>query len=171
MNLEKGFFQRPDSPLSPVWIEEAQQLAEKLKNEKIDVVYVSPFLRAKQTLDEIKKYHKNVLIFEEMRIQERSMGKRKWIEKEKLVALYPWKTVNDSDLSDIYEIDPDIEHSDSLMIRAKKFLENIKNKHENQTVLLVAHRQINSAIIYTIQDKPYEKYLDLKNGAVEIFEF
>lgn len=170
LNLEKWLFQRPNSPLSDTGIEEAKRVAEKLKNKKIDIIYVSPLLRAQQTLEAIQKYHKGVPVLEDERIQERSFGKWKWIHKRKLIALYPWKTTSDSDLSDIYEIDPDVEHSDSLMIRAKDFLDEIKKKHKDDTVLVVAHRQINSALIYTIQNKPYGKYMDLKNGAVEIFE-
>ena len=39
---------------------QAKKLAERLKNEKLDVIYSSDLKRTKDTTKEIKKYHRNI---------------------------------------------------------------------------------------------------------------
>lgn len=169
LELENSIIQQFHTPLSETWVKEAQTLAESLKDEQIDIVFVSPCTRTQQTLAEVMKYHLDTPVIIEKRIQERSFGKREWINANDLLALYG-KEPNNSNLSDIYEIDPDIEHSDSLMIRGKDFLDEIKSKYANKTVLIVCHRQMNTALIRTIENKPYGRFMDLKNGVALKFE-
>lgn len=52
MNLG-GVYQYTATPLSKSGVEEAQSLAERLKEAAIDVIYSSPFVRAKQTAEHI----------------------------------------------------------------------------------------------------------------------
>ena len=56
-NKNKIFSGRRDSPLTPKGIEQSEELAEKLKDKKIDLAIYSDLSRAKDTLDEVLKFH------------------------------------------------------------------------------------------------------------------
>ncbi len=46
-----------DIPLSKKGIEESKQLAERMKNEKLDIIYYTPLSRSKHTADFVNSYH------------------------------------------------------------------------------------------------------------------
>ncbi len=56
-NKNRIFSGRRDSPLTTEGVKQAQVLAEKLKDKKIDLAIYSDLSRAKDTLDEILKFH------------------------------------------------------------------------------------------------------------------
>ncbi len=64
-----------DSELSEVGLEQADKVAERLKDEPIGFVYASSATRARQTAEAILKYHPDAEIVYDDRLQERSFGK------------------------------------------------------------------------------------------------
>ena len=64
-----------DISINEVGRDQAAKTAELLKNEKIDKIYCSPLLRARQTCDEILKYHKGVKVKYDDRLKEMLFGK------------------------------------------------------------------------------------------------
>ena len=62
-----------DTSLSKSGLRQAKQLAERLKDEKIDIIYSSDLKRAKETADEINRYHKLKIIFDR-RLREMDYG-------------------------------------------------------------------------------------------------
>jgi len=56
-NKNRVFSGRHDSPLTTEGVKQAQVLAEKLKDKKIDFAIYSNLKRSKDTLDEVLKYH------------------------------------------------------------------------------------------------------------------
>ena len=64
---------RLDIPLNATGVEQAEVMAENLKDTKIDVIYVSPLVRAKKTAEIINKFH-NVKLIEDERINEFDIG-------------------------------------------------------------------------------------------------
>ena len=59
-NLNQIYTGQKDVPLNQNGIEQAKSTAKELKDTKIDICFCSPLLRAKQTSEEIMKYHKNI---------------------------------------------------------------------------------------------------------------
>lgn len=59
-----------DTPLTKKGVEQAKKVAKRLKEEKIDMIYSSDLIRAKQTAREINKFHDLKIIFDK-RIREK----------------------------------------------------------------------------------------------------
>ena len=55
-------------------ISQARKRAEELKTVKFDICYCSPLLRAKQTLEEILKFHDGLQVIYDDRLKERDYG-------------------------------------------------------------------------------------------------
>lgn len=73
-NIKRIFCGRTDSPLTETGIKQAQILAEKLKDKKIDLGICSELSRAKDTLKEVLKYHPQTPIESSQLILERDYG-------------------------------------------------------------------------------------------------
>ncbi|MEK6856229.1 MAG: histidine phosphatase family protein [Nanoarchaeota archaeon] len=73
-NREHIFTGWKDSQLTPKGKRQAQKVAIKLKNKKIDLAFQSDLSRSKQTLKEVLKYHPKTKIITDKRIRERSYG-------------------------------------------------------------------------------------------------
>ncbi len=74
-NKEKIFSGFRQSDLTPEGIEEAKEIGEKLKNEKVTKAYQSDLIRSQHTLDLVLNgWHKNVGIITDARIKERDYG-------------------------------------------------------------------------------------------------
>lgn len=65
-----------DTNLHDLGLLQAKEIAQRLKNEKIDIIYSSPLKRAKETAEEINKYHKIEIIYDK-KIEERRVGETK----------------------------------------------------------------------------------------------
>lgn len=73
---KKGFFSgRSDAKLTAYGKKKAQQIARKLKNEKIDLAFTSPLSRTKECLDYILEYHPETKVIVDERLIERDYGK------------------------------------------------------------------------------------------------
>lgn len=63
-----------DSDLTPEGIKEAEEIAEKLKDEPVTKSYESDLIRSKHTLEIVLRPHPNTPIIEDPRIKERNYG-------------------------------------------------------------------------------------------------
>lgn len=88
-NKNKIFCGRTDSPLTQEGIRQAEELAEKLKDKKIDLGIYSNLSRAKDTLDIVLKYHPNTPKSPNSLILERDYGKLTGKSKAELNRLNP----------------------------------------------------------------------------------
>lgn len=55
--------------------QQAEETGLKLKDTKLDLVFCSPLLRAKQTAEKVLKFHKDTPIIYDDRLKERFFGK------------------------------------------------------------------------------------------------
>jgi len=156
--------------LSPLGIKQAKQIAERLKDVKIDYIYSSDLKRAKDTALEILKYHPNIPIEFTSEIRQRYLGE--WEGKTKAVL----GILNDAD--SIMKSPKDGESFKDLYLRAGKFIPKIVDKHKGQTILLVCHNYIAQALLSIIKNieytDDYQKYLlsseKISNTSINIFE-
>lgn len=134
-------------PLTEIWIEQAKQLSQKIKDMNIyfDKVYSSPLQRAYLTAETIT----NTLALEKPEILDLLI--------ERDFGNMTGKAVNDVELlcspdiikADIitYFIAPEgAETFPQLLERGKRVLDYIEKKHHNQNILLVTHGDIGKMI-------------------------
>lgn len=117
--------------------EEAKAAGEELRNIDIDLIYCSPLKRTRQTcrLANVN----NVDVIYDKRLLERD-AKGKQFEKVEKIDFDLWYDINKNV---IYR---NTEGFKSIYERIEKFLEEIKQKHVNESILLVTHGDVCKAI-------------------------
>jgi 2,3-bisphosphoglycerate-dependent phosphoglycerate mutase len=85
-NFKRIFSGRRDSHLTPRGKQQAEKLAKKLKDKKINLFIISPLSRCRQTVAPIIKYHPQAEMEEEKLLLERDYGDLTGKSKEKLMA-------------------------------------------------------------------------------------
>ena len=138
---------RTDIELNEKGRKQAQELAEKINNLKIDICYASPLKRAKETAEIIcADQSKNIGIIPDERLLERDCG----IASGQIVT--DWA---------IYESDQTAESEESMMARAKSFLETIK-KSSQEHILVVSHsgpiKHLRHLLVTPDEDFSYTKW-------------
>jgi broad specificity phosphatase PhoE len=149
LNNEKNIIQIDDAPLSTQGEEEAKAVSERLKNEKIDIAYSSPYLRCKQTATEILNLHPHVPLTSISELREREHGIYCGRPKKELVAARAaeqkefgtWKA-------------PDGESDIDLRTRTKHFLNQLSEKHSSETILIVSHGSTIVHLLLHIKNLP-----------------
>lgn len=143
--------------LSKLGKEQAQKLALRLKDEKIDAIYSSDLARAADTTEMIARYHKGVPVYFVRELRERDHGLLTGKKKDKMPQGVDYKQ----------------EPLQDMQKRAKHVLDQAYAKHHNSTVLFVAHGAINNVMMTIILNKPAEYAWEIPsqyNTAVNIFE-
>lgn len=142
--------------LSPEGISQAEKLALRLKDEKIDYIYSSDLNRALNTAKTIAEFHKNIPLILAKELREWNLGELQGMKR------------------DGRDLEPKQgETKEELFKRGHDFINKIIKKHIDDSVLLVGHNGINKAIIASIIGKTLEQSKDIerqKNTAVTIFE-
>jgi len=149
--------------LSEEGMEHAKHIASELKDKKIDMIYSSDLTRAIDTTKEIIKFHKDIQVEYTIEMRERYLGE---IQGKKMRS-------EDVKKSYIFTNPVGGESEEEMFNRAKKFLNKIFEKHENQTILLVGHNGINKAIIAVIRKLTYKdipNIEDFSHTDVKTFE-
>ena len=136
-NSEGVFSGWRDVGLNSKGFRDAKIVALRLKNKKIDLAFQSPLIRSKQTLKEVLKYHKNVLIKTDDRIIERNYGKLQGKNHLQIVENNGFEKYDKWDRG--YDIKPP--KGESLKDVEKRVLGFIKD-----LLVLIKERKINVAI-------------------------
>lgn len=144
--------------LSPEGEEQAEKLAQRLKDEKIDIIFSSDLKRAADTAKIVAKYHPEaeIVFTEELREGDAGdfTGKR-------------------SDEVDWSNRPANAETTAQMRERISKLLKNVYKTHLHKNVLFVGHNGINKSLIGFITGKSPEEMIaseNQKNTAVNIFE-
>lgn len=141
---------------------QAGVVAEKLKNEKIEIIYCSPLKRARHTAEIINKNHKRQLNIEN-RLIERDYGEFTGKERKLIDREVSWNYFLDATSF------PTIESVQSIFSRVHEFLDEIKESQKDKTVLIVAHSGVGRAIDCYFNGIPADGYLfdlGVKNASV-----
>lgn len=136
----RGIFTgRIDSKLTAAGHKHAERLAGELKNKAIDIAFISPLSRTKETLVHIRKYHPQMKVVVDKRLIERDYGDLSRKSKVKYKTEHP-------DLFPIYHRSYDVPPpgGESMREVEKRVLAFIKDvvsliKKEGVNVLIVAH--------------------------------
>jgi len=153
-----------DNPLNDNGINQAKKLADHLKNEKIDLDFSSPAIRAVKTAEEILKFHKNLNLQFSNELNEKLAGEfegMKSSEVKKIVRSATFKPKGGESFMHVYN-------------RIKDFYLTTIKEHKNKNILLVSHGSLLGALqLYVLKKeitrKDYEP-LRLKNAAYTILD-
>lgn len=88
-NKQHKFSGWRDPKLTPRGLEQAQEIAEQLKKEKIDYAFTSHLTRAKDTLKIVLENHSDVIVFVDDRLIERCYGLLQGKSKKKMAKENP----------------------------------------------------------------------------------
>ena len=145
--------------LSEDGILQAKALAEYLKDEEFDVIYSSDLLRTMKTTEEVTKFHPGAKIIPESLLRERYLAG--WQGKP-----FP-KNWNEVDLPE------GAETSEDLIVRARAFIQLIKEKNEGQKVFAMSHGGLIRAfwtVLHNLEDDSYYQWDAPKNTSISRFE-
>lgn len=144
-NTENKYQGRLDSELTEKGVEQIRKVAEELKKEKIDIVFSSPLKRATETAEEILKYHSIKPVFRD-ELKEINYGLLEGLAFD--VARKKYSKWFIEKAKDRYHTKPpEGESYIELEERLKPFLEELKQNYKDKVVLIVAHANVNKAII------------------------
>jgi phosphoserine phosphatase len=136
---------------------QVKKLAERLKDEKIDIIYSSDLKRASDTAKEIAKYHPNIPIHFTKELREVDVGD------------FTGKRYDETDWNNVPK---NVETAEEVQKRVKRFLDKILKEHRNKSVLLVGHDYTDRALATVLFKESYkerEKY-KFDNTSVSVFE-
>ena len=152
-----------ETSLNSLGLEQAQEIAQKLKDFKFDVVYCSTLTRAKQTMQFINAYH-NLPVNYDARLMEVSKG---ILQGQK----------NPQELYDKFFSDPHKyggETEEDVVNRIYEFLRDIE-KYKGKNILVVGHGGIHKYFDFCLKGKDLKKekltLTRMKNCEVVEFEF
>ena len=143
--------------LSDLGKRQAEKLAERLKNEKIDLMISSDMDRAFDTAKAIAGFHPGVDLITDERLRERGIGD------------FQGKSVDSIDWENLPE---SVETNEEIENRVFELFGETLKKHPNKNILFAAHAGTNRALIRRIHEGGFDDFLDWKkqgNTCVNIF--
>jgi len=158
--------------LTPRGQKQAQEAAQKIKKEKIDVFYSSPLKRAQETAQIIEKIIIKPLFKIQPLLIERDFG----ILTGKEAALFSQYAshflTSPSGVKFFWGVKKE-ESFSSLMKRAQKLIFFLKKEHSHQKILLVGHMEINLMIEASLHKetswrRALKRFRPMKNGEVRL---
>jgi broad specificity phosphatase PhoE len=157
-NAQKILMGHNHGTLSETGIEQAKKLAQRLKNQKIDIIYSSDLMRTLDTAKEIAKYHPQAKIITDKRLRERFLGRYQGLPHDTI----SWTNVPD-----------DVESDEDMCKKLKGFIDEIYKKHKDETVLVASHSGTKMALLTILFNKPYfemKHFEGIKNTAISKFD-
>ncbi len=153
-----------DIDLNEKGIDQAKITRDNLKNINFDLIICSPLTRTKHTM-EIININNNPVIYDE-RIIERDCGEFTGLGFDSLDRDLYWNYHDKT----IYEKAETMQH---LFNRVYSFLDEIKEKYKDKTILLVTHSGVTKVINCYFNGIPNDgnlQVLGLDNCEVKIYE-
>ncbi len=147
--------------------EQAQKVAERLKEQAFDIAYVSDLERTKDTAKEILKHHPDVPVLYTKNLRERSWGifegrpraERRGYSQEKGISLHAMHPEKGESYEQVLE-------------RMLHFYNSLLKKHLHHTVLIVGHGGSLTYLLLHLFEKTMDEYKKHhpQNTAVTILE-
>lgn len=137
-NVEKRMQGKTDTELNKKGIEQAKEISQKLKNEKIDLIICSPLKRAKQTAEIINKEIHCPIIYEEG-LSERDGGE------------FEGKKMDEFDSKTFFSYEKNMKYEKAENVRdfrerVYQTLDNIIHQYPEKNILLVSHGGVSIAV-------------------------
>jgi broad specificity phosphatase PhoE len=159
---------RTDIDLTPKGLTQAIEVFVLLKDKKIDAVYSSPLKRAKRTAEIATG--RNVIT--DSRLIEVDFGNWEGKTKDEFIKEDPdcWQKWMEDPSN---EIAGKIGESGNQVIkRVGSFFDEMKTKHQNQTIVVVAHNGVNRLYLASRLGMPLKNYRRIvqENSSITLFQ-
>ena len=158
---------RRQNQLSKTGKELASEAAEKLKREKIEIIYSSPLMRTMQTTNIVNQFH-NVTVIRHPLLTEIDQG---------VFSGRFWKSLSPEEKKHRLERDPEygLESYEHAYQRVKEFVETVLKHETHKNVLVVSHNNICSfmELILTGQKVNFDDHDQINsfdNAEYKVFE-
>ncbi|SDK48484.1 histidine phosphatase family protein [Natronincola ferrireducens] len=170
-NLEGRTQGIKDSQLTDDGLLQAQLLAKRLIEEKIEVIYSSCLLRAKSTAEIISKILK-LPYYCDKNLNEMNFGQWEGLTNEQILKLYPselktWRNYPHETCI------PSGEKLISVQRRIVEFVENVLKNTKEKNILIISHSTIIKLLLLNVLNMDICNYYRLKqeNCCINIIEF
>ncbi len=158
-NIEKRLQGQTDIELGQKGKEEAESLARSLEKEVVDRIYASDLKRAMQTAEIIARV-KKLPVSKDVRLRECSFGSIEGHTIEEVVLRYGGDDYSHYDLKPYGG-----EDRTQVVRRHLSFLEETKERHDEETVLVVGHGRSLNTLLHELGHEP-----NLKRGEYRVVE-
>ena len=165
-NIDKKYQGQSDTPLSKEGLEQAEKLAESLKNEKIDAVYSSDLLRAQKTAECIAGNH-GLKVNTEPRLREIMFGEWEGLTFAQIDGKWPETFRDLFNHPDTITI-PGGESFQEVQKRAYTAFLDIIKKHPDETVVIVSHGGTIGTIFCSILELNLKHIFSIKQNNASI---
>ncbi|MBN1450235.1 MAG: histidine phosphatase family protein [Anaerolineales bacterium] len=164
-NAQRRYQGQSDVLLSELGRRQAELVAERLASQKIDAVYASDLKRAWETAQIIVE-KSGLQVMSEPRLRELKFGVLEGLTFDEAQEQYP-EMIN-AWLEDFNRSPQGAETIDVFNARVVSLLNDLKAKHDEQTVLLVAHGGPLSEVLRVVLGLSREKrwYLEMENASL-----
>lgn len=123
--------------LSPHGREQAESVAAKLSEVEINQIYCSPLIRAHETAIIISANHgMTPVVYPKLHEKKQAMQGMK--ETDMLAKYKNWATMSEDERLDI-KVTPKEESQREVLARALQTIQDISNKHPDQTIFCITH--------------------------------
>lgn len=164
---------RCDVPLNEKGKIQAAQLCDKLSaRAKADMVYISPLMRAKDTINPYLQLNPNIPYAVAEELIERDFGlwedmNFKQIEEKEPEAFKEWMD------NYINYVLPEGESLETVQERVEEFLKRIIPLHDNKTVFITTHLCVSRHLISTLLGLDVEKSrcFTMKNASYAVIDY
>jgi len=170
-NNERRYQGTLNSPLSELGWDQSYRTRDALRHAPLRAVYSSPLVRAQETADVIAAPHglpvMSVDGLSEIRVGEWEGLTTSEIEARYAEAVHQWYTT--PHLARI----PGGETIEEMRARAVRAFEEIRRRHEGETVAIVAHGGVNKSVILTALGAPLASYWRIRqhNACINVLEY
>ncbi len=127
-----------DAPLSELGQQQAQALAQRLKREKLDVIYASPLQRANNTARAIAEFHPDVPFIDDSALLEIHHGDWQGLYSPDVKAQYGAE-LREWQYFPTRSQMPNGESFSNILKRVIDFKERVLSERSNQTVVFSTH--------------------------------
>ena len=165
------FCGRANVELTKLGHEHAKELAKQLKKKQIDIAYISPLRRSKETLQHFLPSHPETKVKVDWRITERDYGDLTHLVKKEYAKENP-------KLYPIYHRSYDVcppngESIKEVEERVIPFLKEIINiiKKENKNILIITHANAVRPMRKYLEDLSIDEMMALENQRDVIFDY
>lgn len=158
-NKERRIQGHTDIPLSDEGINQAHQLARRIKDDMWDVVYASDLKRAKKTAEIIAKTS-NLPLYLDHRLRERHWGEIEGTTREERVETFG---------EDWHGVDLGMESVEDMVERGRECLREITLKHPTKNILIVSHGAFIKQLLLTLT-RDFTAEESLKNCSLTILK-
>lgn len=137
MHIVQGDDDDKNNTLSPHGREQAESVATKLSAVRVNQIYCSPLIRAQETAVIISaKHNMTPVVYPQLHEKKQAMQGMK--ETDMLAKYINWATMSEDERLDT-KVTPKEESQREVLTRALQAVQDISNKHPDQTLFCVTH--------------------------------